>query len=607
MIKRQDACNLLLVLSVLFLAGSLTAQGEIVGEEKFSRLWPEQKRPAGLVTVMAHPFAAAEGTNNVNGRAQAVAEDVLAQSLAGLTARAVNENRFDEIVYIEETRNQHYQLWRKMLLKRTGIEDRGNSTVWDLIASYKGRGVYDGYLLYGRDKSEGPLNTRRNGSDESINVATSMSGPLRGLLISEELEDKAKSAGLKCIEDVRGKTEEWVFERIRDQLNPRGVLVQDPRMPFGRGTAIAHGFFCVYGLEAPTENIYRWMSKPGLVFGWNDGHKELESIIQASEYGHVVSAADWEYNLAALSIGSSSYKPGKMHSDALASGSPIAGPAVAFCMSDGDNLQWMLRDLALNKNYWASPDHGAYVFNWGLPLADMLETGMDVYSYLQETCPEKSSVFLMPEYFYPDHFALKLPVGEREKLLRMLGRRYEDALKRTGVGVMGMLIGKLDSREAIAALELMASEMPSLKGMLVWPYHPYEGGDGRVFWLKRCGDDAGQKQVGEIPAIYCKYSLWAKRKDPRSGSPAKLAREINENAVSMGKDLNAFGLVHAWSGFYEKPGVDENAETGEFLAPGTWAGVSPALWCARRLNQGVSLITTDELVRRVTEQRNKKQ
>lgn len=554
------------------------------------RLWPEQKRPTGLVTYLTHyhPFGDHAGSESMM---RAEADVMLVQSIAGLAARAVNDGRLDEVVYIEEAHNEHYGLWRKMLLKREAIEDRGKFDAWELVARYRNRGVYDGYILYSRDDSAGPNHTLRAGSDLSVNVATSLSGILKGLLVSENQEQMAKAAGLNCILDVRGKTEEWAFEQYCDKLNNKGLLLEDPRLPFGRGTAIANGFFVMYGLKKPIEDVMAWMAKPGLVFGWNDGKYELENVKLVSEWGHLMSASDWEFNLSLLSIGSSSEVSKKVHSMAKDKDAPTAGPAVAFCASDGDNLQWLLRDFMKNPYYWASKDNGRFPFCWGVPLVDLLETGVDIYQYMQETQPEKTEIFLMPEYFYPDYYGQRLPVEERSALLKKVGRRCERALKATGVRVVGLLVQNLDSPATLEALSLMAGEMPSIDGFLVWPYHPYEGGNGKVIWVR--GVD------GDIPAVSCKYNIWAKMNGSRSGTPAKVARVINDDARGAGEGLNSWAIVHVWSGFKENPGVDEQAENADFQAQGTDAGVGPAGWCVDRLDPSVQLITPTELMRRV--------
>jgi hypothetical protein len=555
------------------------------------RLWPEQKAPAGIISLSTAdcraPVLAGGGQRDENL--------ILAQSLAGLTSLAVNEGRLDELVYILEEGNPHYALWRTRLLARTGIEDRGQTNLWALIERYKGKGVCDGYILYHADRSVGDTHTCRPGSDESVNVATTAAGLLRGLVVSEALEPAAKAAGLKCLLDVRGKSELWAFEHFRDRLNRRGVLLQDPRLWFGRGTAIANRFFCMYGLDAPAEPVYDWMDTPGLVFGWNDGRHEQESVLQLCERGHVISASDWELNLSVLSIGSSGYRAKPFQTPMRVGDKPSSGPAVAFCMSDGDNLQWMLRDFVKNDTYWGAPEHGAFPFGWSLPVADLLETGVDIYGQLQETRPARSGVIMMTEYFFPDRYGDKLAPGPRRVLLRKLGARAERALVASGADILGFLAMDLEAPATRENLETMAAAMPSLGAIFVWAYHPYEAGNGKVMWI--------QGAKGEIPLITCKYSLWSGRKEPRAGTPAKLAREINEDAKVGGKDYLAWGIVHAWSGFKAHAGSDEAAETGKFLAPGTKAGVAPTEWCVKRLDPAIQVVPPAELVRRIKAQR----
>lgn len=564
----------------------LAATSASLGGDESLRLWPVQKRPAGLVSLSVSQCA----PPGVVGMKQDQ-HLILAQSLVGLAAQSVNQARFNEMVYLVESGNPHYDLWRGMLLERTGIEDLGESTLWSLIERYKDLDVFDGYVLYRRDASEGPTHTVRKGSDRSVNVATSLSGILRALVVSEELQEYAEKAGLTCLLDARDKTEAWAFETYKDQFNPGGVLLQDPRLWQARDVAIANRYFCAYGLSDPVERVYEWMQKPGLVFGWNDGRYEGESVLQLCELGHVISASDWALNLSAHSIESPSFRPAPFQPvDGPADVSTQRRPMVTFAISDGDNLQWMLRDFALNTNYWAAPEHGRFPLAWGLPVIDLLETGVDTYQYLQRTKPDSSSVFMMTEYFFPDRYAIRLDETRRRELLARLGRRAEHAMQVSGVKILGFLVMDLDSQATVDGLEAMASTMPSLEAVLAWAYHPYEAGDGKVLWI--------QGANGKIPVITCAFSIWAQSNRPGAGTPAKISRILNERYRSEKEQLNIWGIVHAWSGFKPSAELDEQAENGVFLAPGTRAAVAPTKWCIERLDPAIKVVPLETLVER---------
>jgi len=553
------------------------------------RWWPEQTMPKGLVTVetsemqlVTEPCGKAVPSLNMGP------EHMMVQSLAGLAAQAVNDGHGDELIYVNLWDNADYNLWRARVLEHTGIEDRGVSKPWKLVERYAAQGIVKGYILYSWDFSEGDITTRRKESDESCNVATSLAGLLGGIIVSEGQEAQAKALGLKCLADVRGKTEQWLFDTYRDQLKRTCVLLQDPAVPNNRAIAVAHRMLTVYGLEAPTEQIFQTLEKPGLVFGWNDGRAEGEAVSQFSKYGHIIAPSNWALNLPVLSLLKGDLKPFRAF-DPRNIDFEDRSPSVAFYMSDGDNVQWMLGGFASHRFYWGSRLNGTYPLGWGLPFADLMQVGVEPYRYLQETQPADSSIVLMPGYFFPDELGAALPKEKRLEILKKHSARIEHYLKAAGTGIFSFLCMDYDSPEAQEAYAVFAKEIPSLTGMLVIDYAPYEEGNGRVFW---CPNAEGI----DIPVISAKYSLWANQNHERSGTPTKVARLINEDAEAAKEPFCAWTIIHAWSGFHENWTADENEESGPYDRDGTQAGVAPGYWCAKRLDPSVRVITLDEMI-----------
>lgn len=548
--------------------------------------------PKGLITVSTRDMRpVAEPCGKTVKSINMGAEHMMVQSLAGLAAQAVNEGRGDELVYVELWDNADYSLWRKMLLERTGIEKRGYSNPWKLAERLAKKGIVKGYILYSWDFSEGDPTTRRKDSDESCNVATSLSGLLGGMVVSEGQEAQAKKLGLKCLADVRGKTEQWLFDNHREQLNRKHVLLQDPIVPNNRAIAIAHRCFTVYGLEEPTEQIFQWLEKPGLVFGWNDGHSEGKAVSQLSRQGHIIAPSNWGLNLPALSLQTGEPKPFKKFDPRTIDFSDGA-PSVAFYMSDGDNVQWMLGGFALHRYYWGSQLNGAYPLGWGVPFADLMQVGVDTYNHLRQTQPEQTSMVLMPGYFFPDELGADLGKDRRLEILKQHAARIEHYLQSAGTGLFSFLARDINSEATKEACAVFAKEIPSLTGMLAIDYVPYEKGDGEIFWFENA---AGI----DIPVVTAKYSLWANTDRARGGTPTKIARLINEDAASAKEPLLAWTSVHAWSGFHENWEADDDDESGPYDRDGTQAGVAPTFWCVKRLDPTVKVVTPDELVWRI--------
>ena len=120
-----------------------------------------------------------------------------------------------------------------------------------------------------------------------------------------------------------------------------------------------------------------------------------------------------------------------------------------------------------------------------------------------------------------------------------------------------------------------------------------------MFWVK---DQNGI----ELPVITARYSIWEHSNSrPRSGTPAKVAREIQQTVVQTPREeLPRFDWVitHVWSYFKKSPGSDENAEDILQQNAAAQAGVrgySPVVWCAERLPANIRVVSPAEMVWRM--------
>jgi len=166
-----------------------------------------------------------------------VAVEMMVQSVAGLAAKAVNEGRGDEMVWVSSG-NADVERWYSQFLRRSeGIEVRGEMGAWDLVDRFAKRGIIKGYILYRLDNSAGQINEHRAGMDLSVNVATSLAGVLDGILIDQSLEEEAGKHNLKLLLDARDKTQVWCLQNHKDKFNRRLLCTQDPRKPHVRDCA----------------------------------------------------------------------------------------------------------------------------------------------------------------------------------------------------------------------------------------------------------------------------------------------------------------------------------------------------------------------------------
>ena len=131
------------------------------------RWWPVQVLPKALVrTENWQRFSAPNG-----------AYQMLVQSVAGLAAKAVNQGRGDELVWVGTDHADLEHWYDRLLARRPQLQVRGVLRPWELVDRYVQQGIIKGYIVYAWDSSAGALCTFRPGMDCSVNVATSLAGP----------------------------------------------------------------------------------------------------------------------------------------------------------------------------------------------------------------------------------------------------------------------------------------------------------------------------------------------------------------------------------------------------------------------------------------------
>lgn len=558
------------------------------------RWLPTQQPPKGLVRTHFDDMAAGVGPDGGTAPGSLGPEHMLVQSLAGLAAQAVNEGRFDEMVWVGLD-NPSYALWYEGVTERLAPEDRGAFTPWELAQRYTDAGLVKGYILYRYDYTEGFPTDYHSDMDFSVNVATTLAGIHQGILISECIEDKAKAMGLTCLADVRDKSQTWCFETYQDRVSRRYALAQSPKMPHNRAIAIAHRMFAFFGMVEPTPSLYRWLDPLSTIVGWNGGD-EGGFVSQLCRESHILYPSNWAVNLTVLSAGAETFEaaPPFTPVDPAAIDWDDPRPSVSFIMSDGDNVQWMLGNFCHNPAYWAHPEHGAFPIGWGLAYACLDQSAPYARDYLARTQPASSTAVLCAGgYYYPDLLGADRGPEVREQALRRHARRLNHYMTRSDGRTLMFLCWDLDSPEAMQAYRIFAEEIAPLIGMFGFQYYPYEGGNGAVYWIPR-------PDGAEIPVVTAKYSVWANLKHERAGTPAKIARLINEDARAATEPLHAWAIIHAWSTFNEAPlDADDLAEEPDGERTGEAYGVTPVKWTVDRIGDHVNVVPPEEMVWRL--------
>ena len=554
-----------------------------------NRWWPVQAMPKALVRLqneLPTPRASCE---------------MMAQSVAGLAAKAVNEGRADEMVWVGSDNIDIEDWFARRLKRQPQLELRGTFALWDLVDRYAQKGIIKGYILYRSDSSKGENNEHRPAMDCSVNVATSLAGLFDGIIVDESIEGEAKQHGLKLLMDVRGKTQAWCFETYRDRFNRHMLCTQDPRKPNIRDLAIAQKTLTVFGYAEPVPAAMKWLEPLSPILGWNGGD-EFKTTRMSTIEGHFQTATDWGVNLPVLMAGTEKAEPPRVKSfDPRTIDWNDRRSAVSFVDSDGDNVDWSEGSFFRGRegrSYWGNPDRGKIPFGWSCCFAHLAQLCPEAIDYAVATqTPNDGFLEWGGGYYYPDLFGLDRP--NRWELLAQYAQRTWALMKRTNTHVIGFNVTKFDSPDALKSYEVFAGQTGGLLAILVWQYDRYEAGAGKVFWVK-------DRNGVEVPVVSARYSIWHHTNHrPRSGTPAKVAREIRqtvENAPPAELPRYDWVNAHAWSWFKKAPGAGEDAEDmpqENAEAQGGKRGYAPVTWCAERLPSNIRTVGPEELIWRI--------
>lgn len=556
-----------------------------------SEFWPVQEVPRGYVRVTNHEHlgTAPKLSSPLVPEGAFGATHVLAQSISGLAARAVNEGRGDEMVWIEVGHpqlhiNTAYDLLHKNLMDRLGLEYRGSYGPWELVSRYRDRDIIKGYILYSHDQSEGGFEEIRPDMDHSLNLATSMAAHLGGILVEESLESQAIELELKLLYDARGVDIQEAISSNLDLFNTSIMGIMDPRVPNQRDYLITHGAAVHYGYDDLMDVLLGNLDPLSPIIGWNGGD-ERRHTRHVSQYAHFNTASNRVINMPLLTAGAVEAR-NSLQLWQAPSFSGSKEPAVSFVMSDGDNMSWFLGEIATSPDYMGNTNRVDHPITWTTCMATLLQMAPDGYrAILDVLVPEDGLSEFSGGYFFPEYFGQR---RDEADLLRQYARRLSPFLEASGIRIFHFMVVDVASPEAMESYRIFAEELVGIEAMTVTQYVPYEGGRGDIYWIDNGRGD-------EIPVLTAAYALWEGRKDDHRGDPHHLAEMIKQQYRALGSDAETsekfrWVVIHAWSHFPDARGNMRR-------------GVEPVWDAIDLVREEVDVVTLQELVHRVREDR----
>jgi len=470
-------------------------------------------------------------------------EQLLVGTLQGITSRA------RPLVFRNSTGGA--RLWLAELQQTWGVSVESVPSVEALLK--RSRPAFEGgYVLCNAS------------SGDSVLAAVTASSLLGAVAVDASLQTVADSAGLEQVFDARNQTSMSVIRLLNGTssgavLSSRVAVLQAPSKLcclWDYALFATAGAWYDPSMSDPTSRAILDSMQPGwALLGW--GGSEKQTVTAASTRAGWVNAADWARNLAPLA-GFRAAEP-MAQPNALPPSLPPA-PArkhtVAFLMTDGDNLQWLLNDFATGPAWWGSPQRGTVPMGWTLsaalprvaaPVATMLYGQATVRSGPGSACDVFVAGPSGAGYAYPD-----LMGGEA---LATFAAASRTAARAAGLGVVNVL----GSTYSAAAADAMAEGMD---GVLWYEFDPYDGLHGSVSFSSQ-----------GVPVVGARFMLWEGYDTPESIA-AKVAT-LSTDPTSP--EAYSLVVVHAWSS-----NVTQAAMTAKLLEA-----------------QSVDVVCPDELVSRV--------
>lgn len=546
-----------LFIITLLCSVSIVASGQ--HEPVQNNWWPYQKTPENILICS---FKKSEAN--------------LAQSLSGVVTQALNENLTGDGIWLK-TDVEGYDNYLKMLAKRIGITRLEEYDVWSLIERYSKKSIIKGYVLY---------NLYRG--DTSINLATVKCGLLKAVMIDLSQEQEAVRLGLHKLADVTKSKPMNIsdFLSLSTQLNRNLLVLSNPKTPNNRDYAIAHKAMVYYGVDSLLNTILSWMEPLSPVIGWNEG-PEFNHIAPCSYWGMINTASDWCYNLPLINCSSDTIAKQSMSVDISKINWSERKNYHSYVMSDGDNMQWSFSNFIHGSDYWNNDYNSELCMSFTTCAVNLSMAAPDVWATIvSKQAKNTSLVEYGGGYYYPDLFGKNV---DSENLLRKLAKIINQRMIKTGVKVFGFICKDVTSESAQKAYRIFAEEIDPVVGMIAVQYAPYNGGNGKIIWVKN-------KKGEDIPVVTAKYQVWANLNQEGSGNPEKINKCINSES-KLCESTYGWTIVHAWSNF----GLNQKNEIYDCKTKqdNTQRGVTPLMWGKKILNEDVKLVNIEELLWRI--------
>ena len=515
---------------------------------------------------------------------------LMAQSLAGLVNRAVDEGRIDVGIYFHDLEERSYQTQTRQMLAKQGVRLLGHIKTLDLLQRDTSlRKLLTGYVL---------TDVRNN--PESGVVATVASHVFSALIVDERDRSFYENLGLNMVYDAREKTTEDAWREFRDKCQRNALVLMPVSMGELREFAIKNRTFVlnlnrIYQHPEKGQNLHlfkevlAWLKPNAPILGWEHGVDECDFVQPVSRSGHVMIPCDWSYNHSLASLGGKIAKRKVTFErfDPRCLNEEQDKKYVSFFLTDGDNVQWMMGGFV---DYMAQKASQEVKMTYGMALTPLADMSVPWTDYLVGALPNGCSAVEMlgGGYYYVDTYSQD---GKRKQNLKVISRRVAREMKARQATLLSVMAIDVLSESAKEAYQAYIDANAHLEAILAFQYSPYAGGEGQILWLKN-------SKGYDIPIITAHYTLWnfGDENHLLEGTPRYIAECLTDDFSVVG--------VHAWSNFSRHSLTDDMLIENK---GGTLHGAQAAKLCADHLSDEFCVVNFQELVWRLRMKHSPKQ
>ena len=526
---------------------------------------------------------------------QSLKEYILAASMSGLTARAIQNDKTDVAIWIRNHGDNLAAYKAELMsLQERGCQFLGDISPFELMTQkmplVNGKDVninhlFDGYILMDMD------NNPQSGS-----VAVTASHVYNGVIVDKVFKDKFDKAGFKMLYDASNKKVPDAWNEFKDKCATDGMVVMPNNTYELRDVAIQNSWFFMNFYPEPHSNdkgeywnlyqeVCSTLDNHTMVYGWEEGpHDERAINAVVSENALSTAINDWFYNYC---LTNSDYR--NRQNSVLAD---VINPKdinynkdkrfVSYYMSDGDNNQWMMGGFI--EDWYDVPYSSANKVAFGINTTAMPQMAPAAYEYILNHQPKGSTIVEVQGggVMYSDTYGNK---RNRSEALKERARMTAAHMRQHRIKVLGLMAKEyVGSEQAKEAYQTYINENDQLIGLVALQYTPYAGGRGDIYWFKNT-------VCMHIPVITVKYSLWNEPQNrEREGTPKYIDACLDKDENNPKYNLVC---IHAWSKFSDQgTDCDELAETRK----GDVMGSNIATLLTNHLDDSYEVVSLEELI-----------